>query len=268
MDTVWVLGDQLNRQIGALSTAAPGSARVLMIETSATLAARPWHVQRAHFLITSMRRFASELADAGFEVDYRQAGTFAEGLAGHRTEFGPTRIVATEPNSHRARRLARDEDVGLVRSNQFLCHYDDFAAWARSRGHLRLEDFYRWQRARFGYLMDDDRPEGGRWNFDAENRQPPPRTGPYPWPDALTDALDALDHDVIAGLPPNCTGSLPTGLWATSRAAALRRLDHFIDHALPLFGPHEDAMVADHFHLAHSMLSPYLNNGLLLAREV
>ena len=268
MDTVWIFGDQLSLQIGALATARPGSVRVLMIESASKLTGGNWHVQRAHFLITSMRRFASELAASGFEVDYRQAGTFADGLADHRAEFRPSRIVATEPNSHRARSLALGEDVQLVRSNQFLCHYDDFAMWARSRKHLRLEDFYRRQRVRLGYLMDDDKPEGGRWNFDEENRQPPPRRGPYPWIDALTEPLDALDHDVVAGLPPNCTGSPPTGLWATSRAAALRRLDHFIDHVLPLFGPHEDAMVTDHFHLAHSMLSPYLNNGLLLAREV
>ena len=84
MDTVWVFGDQLNLQIGALATARPGSARVLMIESASKLTAAPWHVQRAHFLVTSMRRFASEVAASGFEVDYRQTATFAEGLAGHR----------------------------------------------------------------------------------------------------------------------------------------------------------------------------------------
>lgn len=147
MDTVWVLGDQLNRQIGALATVRPGSARVLLIESASKLAAAPWHVQRAHFLIASLRRFASELAAVGFDVDYRHATTFAEGLAGHRAEFHPGRIIATEPNSHRARSLALSQDVELVRSNQFLCHYDDFATWARSRKHLRMEDFYRRQRA-------------------------------------------------------------------------------------------------------------------------
>lgn len=69
MKTVWILGDQLNRGIGALATASPGSARVLLIESASKLSAAPWHVQRAHFLITSMRRFAAELAAAGFEVD-------------------------------------------------------------------------------------------------------------------------------------------------------------------------------------------------------
>ena len=38
-----------------------------------------------------------------------------------------------------------------------------------------LEDFYRDARRRFGLLLDGDQPAGGAWNFDAANRQPPPR---------------------------------------------------------------------------------------------
>jgi len=71
--TVWVFGDQLNRTIGALSTATPTSHRILIIESAGKISSRPWHVQRAHFLITSMRRFAEELRAEGFSVDYRIA---------------------------------------------------------------------------------------------------------------------------------------------------------------------------------------------------
>ena len=41
-----------------------------------------------------------------------------------------------------------------------------------------------------------------------------------------------------------------------------------MNDVLPLFGPHKDAMLSDNWHLAHSMLSPYLNTGLLLPGEV
>ena len=37
---------------------------------------------------------------------------------------------------------------------------------------------------------------------------------------------------------------------------------------LPRFGPHEDALTEHSWHLAHSLLSPYLNLGLLLPGEV
>ena len=64
------------------------------------------------------------------------------------------------------------------------------------------------------------------------------------------------------------TGAAPYGLWATDRAGALRRLHHFVDSVLPHFGPYEDAMMSGDWHLAHSLLSPYLNLGLLLPAEV
>ncbi len=56
--------------------------------------------------------------------------------------------------------------------------------------------------------------------------------------------------------------------WATTRNDALRALQHFIDHSLPHFGDYQDAMVQGADMLFHSLLSPYLNCGLLLPREV
>jgi len=51
-----------------------------MVESSAKVRSKKWHIQRAHFVITSMRRFAHELRDTGFEFDYRKATTLSQGL--------------------------------------------------------------------------------------------------------------------------------------------------------------------------------------------
>jgi deoxyribodipyrimidine photolyase-related protein len=118
--------------------------------------------------------------------------------------------------------------------------------------------------------MEGDEPWGGRWNYDAENREPPPRDG-RSWPPPVVDELDDLDADVqrtIDEHAPHVWGAAPDGTWATSRAGALRRLDHFVADVLPRFGPHEDAMLRDEWKLAHSTLSPYLNLGLLHPAEV
>jgi len=76
------------------------------------------------------------------------------------------------------------------------------------------------------------------------------------------------DRAVLADLPPIVFGAPPDGTWATSRAGALARLRHFVAHNLPGFGPHQDAMTTGSWHLAHALLSPYLNLGLLHPREV
>lgn len=271
--TVWILGDQINRSVAALVDAQPASHRILMVESIKLLRSRQWHIQRAHLVITSMRRFAAELQAEGFEVDYQKADSLPAGLQQHRDTFRPTEVVVTEPSSSSGRQMVEQLGCKVVESTQFLCHYREFATWReqwlQGRKTLKMEDFYRWQRRRLNYLMDSHgEPETGVWNYDNDNRQPPPKDSAARWADPILDPLDDLDHEVIAELRPLCTGQAPIGLWATSRHGALTRLHHFIEHVLPDFGPHEDAMTTKSWHLAHSLLSPYLNIGLLHPREV
>ncbi len=271
-DTVWILGDQLNPAFAALAQSNPSTHRVLMVESLATLASRRWHIQRAHLVITAMRRFGEELRVRGFEVDYRHAATLAQGLHEHRAAYRPGEVIVMEPGSWNGLERVTRLGCRVVPGNQFLCHYTEFAGWMGSRRNLKMEDFYRWQRRRLGYLMEgsgpDAQPVGGRWNFDTDNRRPPPKGGSQVWPTPLVTPLDDLDREVIEKVRPYCTGDTPVGLWATSGAEAQRRMRHFVDQLLPGFGPHEDAMTVHSWHLAHSMLSPYLNLGLLTPAEV
>jgi len=267
VQTIWVLGDQLNRDIGAMARASPDDTRVLLVESRASVEGRRWHRQRLHLVLASMRRFAGELRDAGFAVDHRVAPSMAEGVRAHVDEHDPDELVATEANSWDGRLLQQRLDVATVASDQFLCHHDHFATWAGDRTSLRMEDFYRWHRGALGYLMDGDQPAGGQWNFDHDNREPPPTDG-RDWPRPQQSRLDDLDADVVDGLPPGTWGRDPVGWWPTSRRMALARLRHAIDEVLPRFGPHEDAMLADSWHMAHTLLSPALNLGLLLPGEV
>lgn len=260
-----VFGDQLNRRIGALAEADPGDSRVLLVESDGLLRAGR-HRQRNHLVVAAMRRFAEELRNAGFEVDLRRSPSFAAGIRDHLDTYSPEALLATEPNSRRARALCERLDVDQVRSDQFLCHHDDFAGWAQTQSTMQMERFYRWRRQATGYLMDGDEPVGGAWNHDHDNRQPPPKD-PSIFTDPPTSTLDELDADVLASLPAT-HGAEPVGLWATSRSAALERLSHFVDHELARFGPYEDAMTSRSWALAHSVLSPYLNLGLLLPDEV
>jgi deoxyribodipyrimidine photolyase-related protein len=266
--TVWVFGDQLNRSIGALRDASSETHQVLIVESASKIKSRRWHIQRSHFFVASMRRFADELRTEGFSVDYRVAPSMRQGVQQHIAEIKPSAVVTTEPNSYAARELVRSLGIQTVPSDQFLCHPDEYSQFMGERRTIKMEDFYRWQRRRLNVLMDGDQPCDGQWNFDAENRLPPPKTGHDRWPTPKTYELDALDQQVISDVGDNSRGDAPTGVWATTRDDALQRMNYFVENVLPVFGEHEDAMLSSNWHLAHSLLSPYLNNGLLLPMEV
>ena len=264
--SVWIFGDQLNVNVSSLDGRSPEDCRVLFVESQQKIASKSWHAQRQHLIVSAMSHFAGELREAGYEVDYRHARSAEEGLRIHCEDFAVGEVIAMAPASWRARNLLKRLGVQMVPNNQFLCSAEDFSAWSQTRKNMRMEDFYRWQRKRFDVLMDDTQPEGGRWNFDAENRKPPPKDG-RSWPALRQFPLDQTDVDVSQRLPDSW-GSGPNGTWPVNRQQALERLDEFVTSGLPEFGAYEDAMLKDEWKLSHSCLSSSMNLGLLHPSEV
>ncbi len=264
--TIWILGDQLNRDIASLEGHSPGDCRILFVESQTKWGSKRWHQQRLHLVVSAMRHFAAELRSEGFDVDYRTASSLPAGLRAHADEHQVETVVAMEPMSWDGRAMLERLGVETVRNNQFLCHYDDFADWSASKKNFKMEDFYRWQRQRLDVLMDADGPAGGAWNFDADNREPPPKDG-RSWPEITSFDLDDIDRQVLDDLP-DTWGEAPSGTWPVTRAQALQRLDEFVTTALAPFGPHEDAMLDAEWKLAHSALSSSMNLGLLHPEEV
>ncbi len=91
------------------------------------------------------------------------------------------------------------------------------------------------------------------------------------WPDYLEHPRDEIDAAVLADIKKRkipVFGDDPDTTWGTTRAAALAQMHHFFDTAFAEFGAYEDAMVAETWAVNHSLLSPYLNIGLLHAQEV
>lgn len=253
--------DHLNANFGALKNADPKHDLVVLVESQRMLTGRPWHKERLFFLVSAARHFAVELEQQGFKVEYVKAPTSISGLNEIRNKYGQLPIVCAEPSSFVQYRDLKDYGVEFVENDFFLTSRKHFEIWASKQKSFLMENFYRAQRQRLNILMVDGKPEGDRWNYDAENRLPPPKN--YQWPPYLEHERDEIDLQVAKEL-----GFQPTKTWATTRAGALRQLDYFIKNHLAGFGPYEDAITKDNWALHHSLLSPYLNNGLLHASEV
>jgi deoxyribodipyrimidine photolyase-related protein len=131
-----------------------------------------------------------------------------------------------------------------------------------------MEHFYRRMRRHFEILIDDGKPIGDRWNYDAENRKPLPK-GAQP-PAVPTFEPDAVTREVMSEVAASGDGVGSVGGFrlAVTRKQALRAFEDFVASRLPSFGPYEDAMSSQHGTLYHSVLSPYLNIGLLEPLEL
>ncbi|MDJ0737621.1 MAG: cryptochrome/photolyase family protein [Nostocaceae cyanobacterium] len=160
-------------------------------------------------------------------------------------------------------------DITLVPNNHFLWSREDFQNWTKNRKRLLMEDFYREGRKRFQVLMEGDKPIGRKWNFDKDNRKPP--KGKLNTPSALWFEVDDITQEVIEtvnSLSIPTYGEIKEFPWGVTRQQALQVLDWFIENRLPGFGTYQDAMVTGEDTMWHSLLSPYLNLGLLQPLEV
>jgi len=253
--------DQLNSKYGALKDSDPKSDLIVLVESTRMVTGSNWNKVRLYFLISSAHHFAKELTDSGFKVIYQKAATTVDGLSEVKKKHADLPIIAATPNSFRLSKALADFGVTFVENDFFLTPKDLFNTWADSQKSYLMENFYRGQRVRLNILVEGGKPVGGAWNFDKENRSPLPKG--YKFPPYLEHKPDEIDIEVAKqlGIKPNTT-------WATSQVGAKKVLKNFLDNHFKNFGPYEDAMTTDNWALHHSLLSPYLNNGLLHPSEV
>ena len=262
--TRWLFADQLGPHFD-------DGGPILLIEAKSVFARRKYHRQKAHLILSALHHRAREEAD---RITLIQANTYRDGL----DRFDPGQLEGVAATSRPARELVREIGVGKVLPERgWLTSADEFADWVHRRGSKRLlmEDWYRTVRRSHAILMEDGQPVGGRWNFDSDNRLPPPKGHthlpvPPPWQPAEDDIhvqvrvqLDDWEREGIAFL-----GKDGPRRFAVTRAEALTALDDFVANRLSMFGPYEDAVLWQDPFMAHSLLSVPLNLGLLHPREV
>ena len=276
-----ILGDQLSTSIATLSDIDKQADRVLMVEVNEEATYVRHHQQKLVLVLSAMRHFADELKKDGVQVDYvrmdsdTNTGSFSGEIKRALQRHQCDQLVVTEPGEWRVREMMQnwqkdlDIPVEIRDDKRFLCSLADFAQWAEGRKSLRMEYFYRTMRRKTGWLMDGDKPVGGQWNYDKQNRKSLPRGMTYPG--RLRFETDGITRDVMQLVKTRFDdhfGDLESFAWATRREDAQRALTHFITECLPDFGDYQDAMKSGEDFLFHALLSPYMNIGLLDPREV
>ncbi len=277
----FILGDQLNRCISSLEGVDLKNDVIFMCEVLEETQYVKHHKKKIALIFSAMRHFARELQEEGFQVDYIRldspgnSGSFSSELERAIKRHQPSSIKVTMPGEYRVLQLLQSTlkssgaNFSIEEDSRFLTTPDFFKHWAQGRKEWRMEYFYREVRKKHHILMEANAPVGGKWNYDAQNRNSLPEEIRIPAatrfePDELTQEV----LDLVAARFADHFGELEPFSMAATRQQALKVLDEFIKNRLSSFGDYQDAMRQGEPWLFHSHISFYLNCGLLLPMEV
>ena len=202
-----ILGDQLSRNLSSLAGLDPAETRILMMEVWDEATYVRHHKQKIVLIFAAMRHFAEALRSEGWQVDYVRlddpdnTGSFTGEVARACERHAPAAVRITEASEWRVQQAIEEWEgrlpcpVHILPDTRFIATHADFRTFADGRKHLTMEYFYREMRRKTGLLMDGDKPLGGIWNLDAENREPP--KGDMKAPPAPKFAPDPITQEVI-----------------------------------------------------------------------
>lgn len=277
-----ILADQLSASLASLQGLNKLTDTVMFCEVMEEATYVPHHPKKIAFLFAAMRHFAQSLETAGVRVRYiklddtHNTGNFTDEVQRAVQALQPSHLILTEPGEYRVWermclwKTTLGIPVEILPDTRFLISRDDFSVWAKGKKQLRMEFFYRDMRKKYGILLEaNHQPTGGAWNYDKENRKPP-KAG-MTSPSRISHRKTAITQEVLTLVRSRFShhfGVLEPFHYAVTRTQAVVELEHFIQFLLPNFGDYQDAMLAGEPYLYHSLISSYLNAGLLLPLEI
>jgi deoxyribodipyrimidine photolyase-related protein len=251
---------------------------VVLVEPDLFFRQLPFHLHKLVLHRATMRSFEERLRDAGLSTAYVATSAevtsdeqLLEVLRSHDVDAVTAYDVVDDWLGRDLRAVCRDAGAELTveETPGFLTSREEIAETFDGVKQPRMQHFYERQRRRLDLLMDGDKPAGGRWSYDTENRKKLPKDLPVPpMPRAtrsehVTDAIAWVEQEF-----PDNPGDLTAYHWPTTHRQAENWLTRFLEDRFAAFGPYEDAIAADEPWLFHSVLSPLLNIGLLDPRHV
>ncbi len=270
-----ILGDQLSNGINSLRDTGTDDV-ILMAEVMEEASYVKHHKKKIAFVFSAMRHFAAELERKGCRVKYiklnnpHNSGSIRGEVKRYLKRNKFDRVVITEPGEYRLLEQMQSWEselgcpVTLLEDDRFICNRQDFADWVEGRKELVMEYWYRLVRKKTGLLMEGDKPVGGKWNFDKDNRKPlkqkPDASGPMQFkPDDITQEVLQLVEQHFA----DHFGDLEPFWYAVTAKQAKQAFTHFVNTSLANYGDYQDAMLCDEAFNYHSVVAQYMNCGLL-----
>jgi len=274
-----ILGDQLNINHSWFDSSEDECIYVMMEikdETSYVL----HHIQKILAIFSAMRSFSDQLKEKNFNVIYIKIDdkdnehSFEKNIQKIIKKFNINIFEYQQPDEYRLDLLFKkfhslSIDVKTISSEHFLTIRTSVEEFFNEKKQWRMEEFYRYMRKKYSILIADDKPVGGKWNYDAENRKK--------WngePKTTIDFRPSHNHEelfkvvVAENIKYFGEDHAANFRWPINRDESLKILEQFIEKDLCNFGNFQDAMHDENWRLFHSFLSFSLNTKMLSPLEV
>jgi deoxyribodipyrimidine photolyase-related protein len=239
------------------------------------------HKHKLILFLSSMRKYSSELKSKKFNVTYYQFNkkninlTYEDKLSEFIKSKNISEINMFEVEDKffekRILRFCKKNNIKInfLESPMFLNTRSDFKKYLSKVKKPFMATYYKQQRIEKNILMNGDKPIGEKWSFDEENRKKIPDDFQIPSLPNFTEDADVKDvKKTVDDFFPNHPGNVSSYWLGSSRKDALKTLDVFIKDKIINFGDYEDAVKKNSPFLLHSVLSPYLNVGLITPKEI
>lgn len=239
-----------------------------------------FHQQKLAFHRASMQFYQHFLQKKGVSVQYIDAQnklSDVRQLLPALQKEGISEIYYIDPTdnwlSKHLRQTACSTGIVLhqLHSPLFMNTVEEFSQFFEGKKRMHQTDFYVYERKKRNILIDEEqKPEGGKWTYDVDNRKKYPRKKTPPavnFPDS-TDFYEEARQYVEQHYANNYGQLHPQIVYPHTHNGAVQWLQHFFEQRFVEFGPYEDAIVAEETFLHHSILTPMLNVGLLTPKAV
>ena len=150
--------------------------------------------------------------------------------------------------------------VNIISNIQFLINPHEIT----KQNKYRHDAFYKFMRIKYNILVENNKPVGGRWSFDTENRNK------LPIDIKINENIKKINNlwtkEAIEYVNKNFSdnyGSLDYFIYPIDRKTSLKWLNEFLKKKLNNFGSYQDAVSNKYNFIYHSILSPMMNIGLL-----
>ena len=240
-----------------------------------------FHKHKIIFFLSAMRSYAEKLEKQGYLVHYEKLHStvfknYDESLKNflNKKKINSVLTFEIEDKFFEKRILNLLADLKIkqevLESPMFLTSRENFKSYLSKYKKPFMKNFYEAQRKRLKILVDkNDKPLGGQWSFDKENRKALPAKIKPPEPAFPKASLNTLEvSKVVDKNFPDHPGKSQNFWLPVDHEGALLWLDNFLHERLNSFGPYEDAIPAHSDFVFHSVLTPFLNTGLITPEEV